>query len=392
MSNIAGESYDVVIAGAGPAGSSLAIRLSNAGKRVLLVEKARFPREKLCGEFISPECIRHFRELDVMNRINLAGGAEIDTTTFYSRRGTSFSVKSEWFRLAGSGALGLSRAELDRILLDRANESGADVILGTNVTGLVQKGDTVTGIVIKNDDGREKTVEAELTVDATGRTRSLARRIEHSATPKSSPASVAFKSHLKGAEPAANTCEIYSYSGGYGGCSRVEKDLTNICFIVSSEHVKRIGSNAEQVMREVLCTNRRAADVIKNAVVAKPWLAVPISNYGRRSIVPARGMLAVGDAAAFIDPFTGSGILLALESGRIAADAIVKSRSADSLESNFRNEYSKAFDSRLRFCSWLRYAAFVPFLTDTAIRTLAFSNSLTRLVARSTRSSEGSVA
>ena len=77
--------YDIAIVGAGPAGSSLAIRLATAGKRVLLVEKESFPRHKLCGEFISPECLDHFAELGVLGSMQAAGGAEIRETIFYSR-------------------------------------------------------------------------------------------------------------------------------------------------------------------------------------------------------------------------------------------------------------------------------------------------------------------
>ena len=81
------ESYDIVIVGAGPAGASAAIRLANAGRRVLLVEKEKFPRAKLCGEFISPECLEHFRELEVLESMRASGGVEISETIFYSRSG-----------------------------------------------------------------------------------------------------------------------------------------------------------------------------------------------------------------------------------------------------------------------------------------------------------------
>ncbi|HEV7701214.1 MAG TPA: FAD-dependent oxidoreductase, partial [Pyrinomonadaceae bacterium] len=85
--NTTGQSYDVAIVGAGPAGSSAAIRLANAGRSVLLVEKEQFPREKLCGEFISPECLEHFSELGVLDAMQSAGGVELTETIFYGRGG-----------------------------------------------------------------------------------------------------------------------------------------------------------------------------------------------------------------------------------------------------------------------------------------------------------------
>src|SRR5712692_9167145 len=85
------ETFDVVIAGGGPAGSSAATHLAMRGARVLLAEQKKFPREKLCGEFISPECAVHFERLGVIDRMLAAGPARLDETVFYARNGKSVS-------------------------------------------------------------------------------------------------------------------------------------------------------------------------------------------------------------------------------------------------------------------------------------------------------------
>ena len=103
------DNYDVLIAGGGPAGASAAIHLSAEGARVLLVEQKRFPRQKLCGEFISPECLGHFKRLGVAERMTSRGGAELTETVFYSAGGRKVSVPSAWFNEEHTGALGLSR-------------------------------------------------------------------------------------------------------------------------------------------------------------------------------------------------------------------------------------------------------------------------------------------
>src|ERR1700716_1317923 len=102
--------YDVIIAGGGPAGASAAIHLATGGARVLLVEQKKFPRAKLCGEFISPECLKHFEQLGLADRMMTAGGEYLTQTFFYSRAGRSVNVPSSWFDNQ-NGALGLSRAE-----------------------------------------------------------------------------------------------------------------------------------------------------------------------------------------------------------------------------------------------------------------------------------------
>ena len=89
--------FDVIIVGGGPAGSSAAIHLARAGARVLLAEQERFPRAKLCGEFISPECLAHFARLGVLGAMEGAGGAEVRETVFYTGGGRAVAVPSEWF-------------------------------------------------------------------------------------------------------------------------------------------------------------------------------------------------------------------------------------------------------------------------------------------------------
>ncbi|MBK9768315.1 MAG: FAD-dependent monooxygenase [Chloracidobacterium sp.] len=131
--------YDVAIAGAGPAGSSLAIRLANAGLSVILTEQKAFPREKLCGAFISPECQIHFNELGVLPHIKAAGGTELKETVFFAQSGKGVAVESAWFGVPDSLALGLSRAEMDLILFSRAKAVGVDVRGETSVSGHVSR-------------------------------------------------------------------------------------------------------------------------------------------------------------------------------------------------------------------------------------------------------------
>ncbi len=383
------EKFDVAIVGAGPAGSSAAIRLAKAGLSVLLVEQKRFPRDKLCGEFISPECLTHFDELGVMPAIKNAAGTDITKTVFFASNGKGVTIPSEWFGKTGSLALGLSRAEMDAQLLEQARIAGVNIREETNAAGLMIQNQRVVGINLRDRHGSEKEVGATFTIDATGRTRSLARRVENLTFEKAPARFVAFKTHLRGAGIGDNSCEIYSYRGGYGGCNRVEGDLYNLCFIASSDDTKRLGSNAESVMREVVFTNRRAKEAMRKADIAKPWLAVPIERFGRGDLVPANGLITVGDAAAFIDPFTGSGILLALESSKIASVAVVKAiknrQEFDEFAVEYRINYAAAFDRRLSVCSMLRYAAFIPFLGDATIALLSLSVGLRRRVARATR-------
>jgi len=384
--------YDVIIAGGGPAGSSAAIHLAAGGARVLLLEQKKFPRAKLCGEFISPECTPHFERLGVAEKMLAAGPAKLTETVFYSRQGKNVSVPSAWFGARGV-ALGLSRAEMDERLLRRANAAGAEVVEDAHVVNLFLNHDRVEGVVVKHD-GREAGYRAPVTIDATGRTRALARRVTKSfiQTKPQRPSLVAFKAHLEGARVKPGACEIYFYRGGYGGLSSVENGRSNLCFIASVRAVRECGADAERVMRAIVCQNRRAAYALDHAQACTPWLAVSLEGFGRHAVTPKPGLLSIGDAASFIDPFTGSGMLMALESGELAASVIGDHLAtirfgaglAD-LETNYQTAYKLKFHSRLRVCSLIRRAAFTPGLAQIAIGVFGLSDYLRRRVSRATR-------
>jgi menaquinone-9 beta-reductase len=466
--------YDVIVVGGGPAGACAAVRLAEAGARVLVVERERFPRAKLCGEFVSPECFAHFERLGVAESMAEAGGARVFETKFYAASGRGVAVPSEWLG-AGAGArfaLGLSRAEMDARLLRRARAAGAEVLEGAQCVGVLWRDGRVCGVRLAAG-GSERVCESAVTVDATGRARVVSRRAEkflrgagnaggdassgrkgtgEAASDTASNASsdtrsylssdapgdvssdamgdvtsrarsgatsnakggarggagrrrlVAFKAHLEGARGASGACEIYFYRGGYGGLSRVEGGLSNLCFIVAARDVRALESDPERVVREVLAGNRRAAETLRDARAATPWLAVALEGFGRFAPAPAPGLLSAGDAASFIDPFTGSGMLMAFESGELAAAVLARRldglrRACASggaapgggpfaaLAEEYRALYRERFDARLRVCSALRRAAFAPaWAAEAAVRALGASEALRRLLARATRS------
>jgi menaquinone-9 beta-reductase len=172
------EKFAVLIVGAGVSGASAAIRLAQSGFAVCLVERDRFPRHKLCGEFISPECLEHFRELQVFDQMMSAGGDEIFETVFYAPNGRSVAVPSSWFGTGASGALSLSRAEMDLRLLERAKSLGVTVYEETQVVGAIEENGEICGVKARTKSGEVLEIKADFLLDATGRARVLAKQIE----------------------------------------------------------------------------------------------------------------------------------------------------------------------------------------------------------------------
>ena len=379
------DKYDVIIAGAGPAGSSAAIHLAASGLKVLLVEQKKFPRAKLCGEFVSPECQDHFQKLGVARAIVCSEPAPLSETVFYSSRGHQVTVPSSWF--GERMALGLSRAVMDEVLLRRAVDVGVEVIEGGSVVGPRINADSVNGLRVR-EGAVEHDFHAPLTIDATGRARILARKLNHAS--KQKPKLVAFKAHLQNTRVAPGACEIYFYPGGYGGLSSIEGSASNLCFIIGADQVKKCNSDPERVMRELVMRNPRAHYTLDPAEASSEWLSASWESFGRQIPAPAKGLLAIGDAAAFIDPFTGSGMLMAFESGELVAEVVIRNREAleagDRLAADYTDQYRKKFDSRLRMCGLLRRAAFNPRLAEWGVTIFGMSERFRNRVVRATRS------
>ncbi len=391
--------FEVIIGGAGPAGSSAAIHLAQHGVNVLLVEQKKFPRQKLCGEFISPECREHFEHLGVAADMDSGLPATLTETVFYSRTGHRISVPSEWLTNNGS-ALGLSRAEMDHKLLKRAESLGVTVLEQASVVEVLDDANHVSGVRVKLGEERIE-YESPVVIDATGRTRALIRKSQsrggrqfHAERARL----IAFKVHLQNARGDASACEIYSYRGGYGGLSSIEGGLSNLCFIVAARDVRRFHSDPAIVMDKVVKTNPRAACALADVRICSDWLSVALEGFGHKTPVPLPGLLTVGDAAAFIDPFTGSGMLMAFESGELAATTICRHLKALAtnagylaLTRDYRSAFARKFDRRLRISGLLRRTAFVPFAAEAAILFFSLNDRLRRKLARATRSPDQTV-
>ena len=132
--------------------------------------------------------------------------------------------------------------------------------------------------------------------------------------------------------------------------------------------------------------NARAAETLANAKTRTEWLSVALESFGRHRLVPAEGLLTIGDAAAFIDPFTGSGMLMAFESGELVAN-VINRNGLDAVEADYAAEYLRKFDSRLRISGWLRRAAFKPRLAGMGIALCGASKHFRSRLVRATRSS-----
>jgi flavin-dependent dehydrogenase len=273
---------------------------------------------------------------------------------------------------------------MDEVLLRRAQEHGVTVIEGASISDPILEDATVTGVRVRNDRGHDD-YRAPITIDATGRARVLSRKLIKAGNKR--PSLVAFKAHFRKTKVAPGACEIYFYPGGYGGLSTVEANTSNLCFIIAAEHVRHCHSDPNVVVREMVMKNRRAAQTLESAELCSTWLSASWERFGRQRPSPAPGLLAVGDSAAFIDPFTGSGMLMAFESGELVAQTILRHRydRFSDLAAGYTGSYRRTFDSRLRICGLMRRVAFSSRLAEIAVAICGASEWFRGRLARATR-------
>lgn len=338
--------YDAVIIGAGPAGSAAATLLARAGRRVLLIEKDRFPRNKVCGELLSAGALPLFERLGVAREIEACGPEEIRGGRLELRGGGSVT-----FRL-GKSALGLSRYRLDHLLAMHAQASGAQVWFGTRVLSASSLSE---GFRIQcAAETHESEVRAAAVIGAWGRWDALDRNLGRRFL--GDRARYFGWSRDYENDPAlAGEVRLYAFRGGYCGLSRVEGGTVNLAGVVSASCYKRLGSSWDAVMvharRENAALNAGLSTLSPGPI---GFLGTGPVFFTRKPCVE-RGILMAGDAAGFLDPFSGQGQTMALASGMLAAETVERALGGEIPLEALAREYARSW--RLRFAGRFGWSA-----------------------------------
>ncbi|HEX5412084.1 MAG TPA: NAD(P)/FAD-dependent oxidoreductase [Terriglobia bacterium] len=332
---------DLAIIGGGPAGTLAALEARHHGLRVALWDRDRFPRDKVCGEFISSEA-RPILESKIPGTV--PEGAEIYDAQFITNRGVSRT-----FGLPHP-ALGLSRRRLDHELWKTAEAAGVEAH-GSEAVRRVRApepgGNRADAWEIETADGSVRA--AKSLIIACGRWWA----VEGLSSPASRPGLTArgdwigAKAHFAGI-PRRNRVEMYLFRGGYCGLAPVENGACNVCCLVHRQQVRQTTLKVQEGFAAWLAQVSRLpvlATRLRDAVQVSPVVTTSPVHLARRQAVQS-GALMVGDASGFLDPFTGEGISMALHSGRLAgqavAGAIIQGLDGQMAAENYRRNLSKA--------------------------------------------------
>src|SRR5215471_14549018 len=388
---------DVIVVGGGPAGSAVSCLLAERGISTVLIEEKRMPREKLCGAFITPECLPTLHRLGALDQIVAAGAQRISELRLLAPTGRAITTSISAIS-AGGGKCGLSlsRRRFDEILIDRARKSGAVVLEGMAVKrGLFHAGSACGVECVSLPTGATRVFEAPLIIDASGRNSRLSLGAGERIAARKGGRLYALKAQLQTVSLPSERVELYFYPTGYGGLSRIEGGLANLCFITTEASIKEASGDAANVMRRSLMKNPVARQRLSEARVVGKWLSAGPLSFGHRPF-RRNGVIAIGDAAGMIDPFTGTGIQIALRSGEILAESILEDRANFKGHTNaaqyharvrklYEIRYEAEFKNRMAVAAALRFAAFSPRAAGLAAAVFALAPGLANRAFKGTR-------
>lgn len=317
---------DVLVIGGGPAGAATATYAARAGLGVIMADRARFPRDKPCAEYLSPEASRDLDALGVIPRIEAAGAERLHGFRLVSDDGADVCGRyaNTPFTPYRPFGYALPRIVFDAILLGAAREAGALVHESTIMDRLIVEGGQVRGALLRQD-GDILEVRARVVVGADGLHSRVARQL--GLARQGGLRRLGLVAHLGGVDGMGDVGEMFAADGWYVGIAPVAPGVVNFAMVVPQTEAAALGPDVQAYfvakLRTVPELARRLgrADVVREVKVTGP--------FARRASRPiADGALLVGDAADFYDPFTGEGMFAALRGARLAVDAITAALAA----------------------------------------------------------------
>jgi menaquinone-9 beta-reductase len=310
---------DVLIVGAGPAGAAAALVLARAGLRVRLVDRARFPRPKLCGDSLNPGALAILRRLDVAGTIGHHG------LPVHGMLVTGEHVAVDAPYPAGVSGLSIRRDLLDAALVDAAVAAGAEFADGVTVsdplTGDGPRGTRVVGARCRLPGGAAADLRAPVTIAADGRTSTLAFALGLVAHP-ARPRRWAVGAYMSGVASTSGRGEMHIRQGHYIGVAPVAGGAVNVCVVRPSRGGDPLWRDPEALLRDVLLADPLMRDRCERpSCVERPVVLGPLAVDAVPDRVAPAGLLVAGDASGFVDPMTGDGMRFALRGGELAAYA-----------------------------------------------------------------------
>ncbi|MEM9000813.1 MAG: NAD(P)/FAD-dependent oxidoreductase [Bacteroidota bacterium] len=354
--------YDSVIIGGGLAGLTAALHLQKAGYGVLVIEKGKYPRHKVCGEYISNEVRPYLEHLDV--NFGDMGAVAINTLQLSTQKGKTIQVPLPL------GGVGVSRYALDGFLQQKAMAKGVQFVA-----------DTVVDVTFARDrfalvTQSKKRLRAKVVLGAYGKRSNLDMRLQRQFTQKKSPW-LGVKCHYDHDGFPSDTVALHGFPGGYGGLSKTENGAVNFCYLTSYNSFKR-EKDIKSFNENVVSKNPFLKRFLQRA---SPRFEKPLSiaqiSFQKKSPIQNH-MLMLGDSAGLIHPLCGNGMAMAIHSGKLAAECSISffgegMAYREKLERDYQKLWILHFKNRLFMGRQLQRLLLHRSLSEVALATIAKS-------------------
>ena len=366
------DNADVIVIGGGPAGCSAAIGLSRLGYNVVLCDQAKFPRDKVCGEFISPAADPILDRLGILSRIETLNPKRLKGVSISSFEGKEFSIDYPFQPGLAERptSLSVSRYELDSLFVEEAKRAGVEVREQYKVTEFLFEDDCVIGIRGWDGNKTSFSIHAPLVIDAGGRNALSLKKFQLKEEPVGG-VKIAMAAHWEGALIADDYCYMHVSDPGYTGISNVGSDRANVVLVVDRDSMN--GENPDKFYLDTVMKNSQRYKILRNAKCLESVRTVESLAFSVKSL-PCGGLLMVGDAMGFIDPFTGEGIYLSLRSSEIAVEVAVKALETFNFSRDALNIYEvrrkKEFDKKFLLSRILQKLICNQFFCNQVVRAL----------------------
>ncbi len=340
--------YDVAIVGSGPAGATCAAFCARAGLSTLLLEREKFPREKVCGDCLNPSCTPILHRAGIFERVRALRHAPLERVDFIAIGGRKVSVD-----LPRDAEIAVKRSLFDELLMQCARENGAVVREEAIVTAVTRN--HVWNIPTPNE-----SFEAQTLVAADGRNSTVARLL--GLLPRLLKERVALQTHLPLPPDFGNRVVLQFLPEGYSGHSPVGDGQFNLCLVGRPRDLPAL---------------RRWAEREFGVPLDHPWRT--ITPLRRAAISPAhRRLFLIGDTARVVEPFTGEGIFYALRSGELAAEALIRHREPEAAARSYASAHRQLYSGRLWVNRLARAAVLSPRITSSLLRARLIPGALLR--------------
>ncbi|HEY7091763.1 MAG TPA: NAD(P)/FAD-dependent oxidoreductase [Ktedonobacterales bacterium] len=340
------QTYDVAIVGAGPAGSASAILLARAGWRVALIDRSTFPRDKPCAEYLSPAAEPLLTKLGVMERLEATRPARLRGFRIFAPNGGMIqgdfaaTRDAEGKSLFETG-LAIPRLRLDATLVEAARVAGAEIHENWRLAQLAREGDVWRLTPV----GEGRPIFARLLLAADGVHSTVARRLGLHET--SRMRKVALVAHMRGIAGMGEYGEMHVAGRRYVGIAPLEPpevgDLCNVAMVVDeARDGRKLAGRPERFLLEALETFPKLHGRLEQSTVTRRTLTISRINV-RAKRLSDEGLLLVGDATGYYDPFTGEGIYRALHGAQLASEVALEALAKDDLSAATLARYDQLY-------------------------------------------------